>query len=100
MTRQLPPGTLAAGRTGRPRCVNLDAITNVRDHVRGQAGKVLRAEFDDCEVTVGPDTTTLRAELPDGAALTGLVRRITGLGLDLIDLHLVTSAADDRGPGV
>ena len=34
----------------------------------GQAGSTLRAEFDDCEVTVGPDTTTLRAELPDQAA--------------------------------
>jgi hypothetical protein len=31
----------------------------------GQAGTTLRAEFDDCEVTVGPDTTTLRAELLD-----------------------------------
>ena len=47
----------------------------------GQAGSTLRAEFDDCQVTVGPGTTTLRAELPDQAALSGLVLRITGLGL-------------------
>jgi hypothetical protein len=60
----------------------------------GRAGSTLRAEFDDCEVTVGPDTTTLRAELPDQAALSGLVLRITGLGLEVIDMHLVTSPAE------
>ena len=37
----------------------------------GQAGTTVRAEFDDCEVTVGPDTTTLRAELPDQAPWPG-----------------------------
>ena len=56
----------------------------------GQAGRVLRAEFDDCEVTIGPDTTTLRAELPDQAALTGLIQRITSLRLEVTHMHLVT----------
>lgn len=55
----------------------------------GQAGTALRSEFDDCEVTVGPGTTTLRAELPDQGALSGLVQRITGLGLEVIHMHLV-----------
>ena len=55
----------------------------------GQAGTSLRAEFEDCEVTVGPGTTTLRAELPDQGALLGLVQRITGLGLDVIHMHMV-----------
>ena len=55
----------------------------------GQAGSTLRAEFDDCEVIVGPATTTLRAELPDQAALWGIVQRILGLGLDVVDLQLV-----------
>lgn len=55
----------------------------------GQAGATLCAEFDDCTVTVGPDATTLRADLPDQAALSGLVLRITGLGLEVVDLHLV-----------
>ena len=60
----------------------------------GRVGSTLCAEFDDCEVTVGPDTTTLRAELPDQAALSGLVLRITGLGLEVIDLHLMASPAE------
>ena len=55
----------------------------------GQAGSALRAEFDDCEVTTGRGTTILRAELPDRGALTGLLQRITGFGLEVIDMHLV-----------
>jgi hypothetical protein len=58
----------------------------------GQAGTTLRAEFDDCEVTIGPGTTTLRAELPDQAALAGLMQRITGLRLEVIHMRLVTQS--------
>jgi hypothetical protein len=61
----------------------------------GQAGSALRAEFDDCEVTLGPGTTTLRAEVPDQGALTGLMDRITGLGLEVIDMHLVAPFPGD-----
>jgi hypothetical protein len=56
----------------------------------GRADKTLCAQFDDCNVTTGPGTTTLRAEPPDPAALSGLVQRIAGLGLEVIDLHRVT----------
>jgi hypothetical protein len=56
----------------------------------GQAGTTLCAEFDDCEVTIGPGTTTLRAELPDQAALAGLMLRITGLRLEVIHMRRVT----------
>lgn len=59
----------------------------------GQASSTLRAEFDDCEVTIGPGTTTLRAELPDRGALTGLMERINSLGLDVIDVSLVAPQA-------
>jgi hypothetical protein len=59
----------------------------------GQADRALRAEFDDCEVTLGPGTTTLHAELPDQPALTGLMQRISGLGLEVIDMHRVDPPA-------
>jgi hypothetical protein len=59
---------------------------------KGQAGTTLRAEFDDCTVTVASCTTTLRAELPDQPALAGLVQRITGLGLEVVHLHLAGPA--------
>ena len=55
----------------------------------GQAGTTLQAEFDDCQVTVGPGTTTLRAELPDRGALSGLMERINSLALDVTDVNLV-----------
>jgi hypothetical protein len=57
----------------------------------GQAGTTLRAEFEDCEVTIGHGVTTLRTELPDRGALSGLMERINGLGLDVIDVSLVAS---------
>ena len=65
----------------------------------GQAGAGLRAEFDDCEVIIGPDTTTLRAELPDQAALAGLVLRITGLQLEVILVRLVRPDGDPAKEG-
>lgn len=55
----------------------------------GQAGATVRAEFDDCQITVGPRTTTLRTELPDQAALSGLIERIIGLRLEVTDVRLV-----------
>jgi len=57
----------------------------------GQAGAVLRAEFDDCEVTIGPGTTTLRADLPDPAAFAGLMQRIAALRLEVVQVQLVAS---------
>ena len=63
----------------------------------GQAGTALRAEFDDCDVSVGPGTTTLRAEIPDQGALQGLLQRITSLGLELLDVSL-TAPGDMPDP--
>jgi hypothetical protein len=89
MTPAPPLGTLSAPTRADAR----------RDPVRsqtyeitftGEAGSALRAEFDDCEVTVGPGTTTLRADLPDQAALSGLVLRITGLGLEVLHVQRVS----------
>lgn len=55
----------------------------------GEAGSVLRAEFDDCGVTVGHGTTTLHAEVPDSAAFAGLMQRIAGLRLEIVHVQLV-----------
>jgi hypothetical protein len=55
----------------------------------GQAGTALRAKFDDCDVAMGPGTTTVRAKLPDQGALTALLQRITCLGLEVIHMHIV-----------
>ena len=55
----------------------------------GRADRTLCAQFDDCKVTTGPETTTLLAELPDMAALSGLIQRIAGLGLEVIHVLLL-----------
>ena len=93
------PGMLAARVNGRLRGVNLMRSPTYEIIFSGQAGTTLRAEFDDCEVTIGPGKTTLRAELPDQAALTGLVLRITGLNLEIILVRLVAPPSADREPG-
>jgi hypothetical protein len=59
----------------------------------GRAGPAVCAEFDDCTVIAGQGTTTLRAQLPDQAAMWGLLQRIIGLGLDVVELHLMTSGS-------
>ena len=60
----------------------------------GQAGPVVRAEFDECDVSVGPDTTTLHAGLLDQSALHGLLQRISSLGLELIDVRVAAPRAE------
>ena len=62
----------------------------------GEAGAIVLAEFDDCEVRVSPGTTTLRRELVDQGALHGLIQRIASFGLDLIDVSVVAPSADIR----
>lgn len=64
----------------------------------GQAGTALRAEFDDCDVSVGQGTTTLRAEVPDQGALQGVLQRITSLGLELVDVSLMTPPGGTPDP--
>jgi hypothetical protein len=65
----------------------------------GPAGSALRAEFDDCEVSIGRETTTLRVELRDQAALWGLLERIMGFGLELLELRLVAVPSATSGDG-
>jgi hypothetical protein len=66
----------------------------------GQAGDGLCAEFDDCEIIVGRSSTTLRADLPDQAALAGLVLRITSLRLKVTHLRLVAPPDSDLAGAV
>ena len=56
----------------------------------GQAGPAVGAEFDDCEVILGAGTTTLRADLPDQCALSGLIQRVLSLRLEITQVYLVT----------
>jgi hypothetical protein len=56
--------------------------------VKGEPGELLRAAFDDVEVSSAPGVTVLSAEL-DQPGLHGLIARIEDLGLELLDMRLV-----------
>jgi hypothetical protein len=60
----------------------------------GQAGPTLRAAFSDFDVTLGSGITTLRGDLPDQAALHGVIDRLAGFGLELLDVHPVPPSPD------
>lgn len=58
----------------------------------GRAGSVLCSVFDDCEISIGPYSTTLRAEVPDPAALCGLIERVADYRLQVTNVRLVPPA--------
>lgn len=91
MTQAEPARTLAAHEPGRPEGETLVRSLTYEVTFMGQAGAATRAEFDDCKVTVKPDTTTLRCELPDQAALAGLIQRIISLRLEITHVLLIAS---------
>lgn len=62
----------------------------------GQAGPAVGAEFDDCEVVPGAGTTTLRAELPDQCALSGLIQRVIGLHLEITRVQVMSPDSCER----
>jgi hypothetical protein len=88
MTRARPAGHV--GRTFNQETARLNPVLSQTYEITflGQAGSKLTAEFDDCEITIGPGTTTLRTNLSD-QALPGIIERISGLGLKVIDVSLV-----------
>lgn len=57
--------------------------------VRGHLGPSVAAAFDDFELILDEDTTTLHGEVADQAALHGVINRIEQFGLVLLDLHAV-----------
>jgi hypothetical protein len=60
--------------------------------IKGEPGALLSAAFEDVEVSSGPGVTVLSAEL-DQPALHGLIARVEDLGLELLDMRLVTDVA-------
>jgi hypothetical protein len=66
--------------------------------LKGQPGELLRAAFDDVDVSSAPGVTVLSAEL-DQSGLHGLLDRIEDLGLELLDMRLVTDSRASDVPG-
>lgn len=72
-----------------------DATYQVR--VSGVIPDELLAELRDLTVSVEPPETVLHGNLPDQSAVVGLISRIHGLGLRLIEVRRLP--ADDDPPG-
>ena len=56
--------------------------------LKGEPGELLRAAFDDVDVSSATGVTVLSADL-DQPGLHGLISRIEDLGLELLDIRLV-----------
>jgi hypothetical protein len=65
----------------------------------GEAVPAVVEAFEEFDVTVRWDTTTLRAELPDQAALHGAIDRVQALGLELLEVRAVDRSKSGDGPG-
>ncbi len=58
--------------------------------IRGKVGDPVLESFGDLDASVKPAETVLRGEIPDQAALHGLLDRIQSLGLELIEVKQVS----------
>ncbi len=63
------------------------AVTRYEIRIRGKVGDPVLASLEGVEAQVRPAETVLRGELGDQAALHGVLARIAGLGLELIELR-------------
>ena len=55
----------------------------------GEAVPAIVSAFEDFDLIVGAGTTTLRAQLPDQAALHGTLHRLVALHLELLQVRVV-----------
>jgi hypothetical protein len=62
---------------------------------KGAASDTLARAFEGCEIATRRGVTIVRSTVPDQAAVQGLIARIHGLGLELLDVHLVAEPNED-----
>jgi hypothetical protein len=74
----------------------LEASYQVR--VSGVIPAELLAELRDLTVSVEPPETVLHGSLPDQSAVVGLISRIHGLGLRLIEVRRLPNDEDPLSP--
>jgi hypothetical protein len=73
------------------------SATNYQVRVSGTIPSELLAELSDMTISVGPPESVLDGELPDQSALLGLISRMHGMGLRLIEIRRLP-AGDDSQP--
>jgi len=65
--------------------------------ISGVVPAELLSELHDLTISVEPPETVLHGSLPDQSAVVGLISRIHGLGLRLIEVRRLS--AGERAPG-
>jgi hypothetical protein len=65
--------------------------------IKGKVGEPLLESFGDLDASIRPAETVLRGQIPDQAALHGLLDRIQSLGLELIELRQVQEPSGSSG---
>lgn len=75
----------------------LSRVTTYEIRVRGRVTDSLLPLFEGWSARVEPVDTVLRADVPDQAALHGVLDRISSLGLELVEVRrgYVAAAAPD-----
>ena len=61
--------------------------------VKGEMGTGLRDAFEDVDLAIVQGVTRLRVNGSDAAALHGILDRLESFGLELLELHTVSSSA-------
>jgi hypothetical protein len=64
---------------------------------KGAASETLIGAFEGFDVTRRRGITVVRCKLPDQAALQGLLARIHGLGLELLEVGLIAETSGNDG---
>jgi hypothetical protein len=64
----------------------------------GEAIPAIVSAFEEFEVTIQAGKTALRGELPDQAALYGIMNRLQDLGLELLEVRVVSRPAAQKEP--
>jgi hypothetical protein len=72
--------------------------TNYQVRVSGTIPSELLAELAEMTISVEPPETVLFGELPDQSALFGLISRMHGMGLRLIEIRRLPGGDDERPP--
>jgi hypothetical protein len=66
--------------------------------VAGMIPAGLLSELHDLTITVEPPETVMHGSLPDQSAVVGLISRIHGLGLRLIEVRRLAAGEDPAPP--
>jgi hypothetical protein len=73
------------------------AETTYEVRISGVVPAELSAELEDLTISVEPPETVLHGSLPDQSAVVGLISRLHGLGLRLIEVRRVTAGGSPAG---